>query len=216
MNMKSFFSLLLAGLVSAAPAVTPVERGLASVEARDNSIEARQATRVQFTSITASGAGCPSGTWSTVISPGQDVGTIAFNQYSVVTTTSRACTVTIRLTYPGGCTYGNFEGTTHGFALVDSGVSGSYSTSYTSTTGNNANPPNSVFSGPSWAGGNTFTKSDVAPAKVVNRSPNNAQVTVTVNTSLGLSRANGGAITTNDITFRITNQSRNSNWQTCV
>ena len=215
--MRSIFSLLLVGLAVAAPTVT-VNRDVTPVEARDNTIEPRQATSVIFNSVTASGTGCPSGSYSVTISPSKDVATIGFRQYSAVlpSPATRDCKITISLTYPGGCTSGSLQGTTHGWAQVNSGVTGTYTTSYTSTTGNNANPPASTFSGSSWAGGNSFTKTDTAPAKVINRSPNNAGVTVTVNTSAKLSSGSGGDLTPDDMTFRIINQSRNPNWQTCT
>lgn len=215
MNMKFLFSLLLAGLAMAAPVV---ERGLTLVEARGNTIEPRQATQVQFNSISASGNGCPSGTWVTSIPLSRDVATIAFHQYiaAVPSPATRECTVSISLTYPSGCTSGSLRGTSHGFAQVNSGVTGRYTTSYTSSTGNNASPPDSVFSGPVWASGNAYTKIDIAPAKLINRSPGNAMVTATVSTKLTLTSGSGGMLTVDDITFQIINQSRNSNWQTCV
>lgn len=214
--MKSLFSLLLAGLAAAAPTVSLVGRDASSAEARGNGIKPRQATSVIFESISASGSGCPSGSYTTVISPSKDVGTIGFREYSVVSpSTSLECTVTITLTYPGGCTSGNLKGTTHGWAQVNSGVTGTFSTSYTSSTGNSASPPDSTFAGASWEDGSTFTKADSAPAQVVNRSPDNAQVTVTVSTELSLGSGSGGDVTPDDMTFTIADQSLDPDWENC-
>lgn len=212
-----FLYLIFASLAVAAPTVTPANGDHRALAARENTIEARQSSSVIFESISASGAGCPSGSFTTVISPSKDVGTIAFREYAAFlpSPANRACTVTVTLTYPGGCTKGNFQGTTHGFAQVNSGVSGTYTTSYSSSTGNSANPPASTFSGSSWVNGNPFSKTDVAPAQVVNRSPNSAQVTYTATTELNLGSGSGGDLTVDDITFTITNQSNDPDWENC-
>ena len=215
--MRWLSSFLFAGLAVAAPTVTPVNGEFNALAARDNTIEARQSTSVRVESITASGTGCPSGSYTTSLSPSRDVGTIAFRQYNAAlpSPNSRACTVTVTLTYPSGCTRGNFQGTNHGFAQVNSGVTGTYTTSYRSSTGNSANPPASTFSGPSWVNGNTFTKTDIAPGQVVNRSPNTARVTYTATTQLNAGSGSGASLTVDDISFRITNQSVNPDWQNC-
>lgn len=203
--MKSLFFLLLAGLAIAAPTL---ERDLTP----------RQSPGITFNSITASGPGCPPGSYTATLSPSLNLGTIAFRQYSALlpSPSTRDCTVTLRLTYPSGCTSGSLRSVTHGFAQVSSGVTGRYTTSYSSSTGNSASPPDAVFSGPLWAAGSLFTKSDVAPAKVVNRSPNSAAVTVTVNTKASLGGGSGGNLTPDDITFSIINQSVNSDWRNCT
>lgn len=215
--MKWLSSFLFAGLAVAAPSVTPINGELAAVAARDNSIEARQSNIIRVESITASGNGCPSGSWTASYTPSRDTGTISFSQYDAAlpSPSNRACTVTVSLTYPSGCTSGTFQGTNHGFAQVNSGVTATYRTSYTSNTGNNANPPISTFSGPSWANGNTFTKTDLAPGKVVNRSPNTARVTYTATTQLNAGSGSGASLTIDDISFKVTGVSVNPNWQTC-
>jgi len=227
MNFKSIFTLFLAGLTAAAPAVLPVEpREVAPIdttlEVREPAaLESRAVTKVEFASITASGAGCPSGSYTVTISSNRDVGTIAFRSYNTNLggVTTKDCTVTLTLTYPSGCTSGNLQAAYHGFVQVDSGATGRVTASYTSSTGNSANPPDSTFSGGVWAPGNQWSRIDIAPAKVINRSPNDATVTARAATRLTLTRTNnnaGGSLVADDITFSIINQSRNSNWQTCT
>ncbi|MBE3048520.1 DUF4360 domain-containing protein [Candidatus Bathyarchaeota archaeon] len=187
------------------------------MEARDTDIKPRQATGVIFESITASGSGCPGGSYTASISPSKDAGTIAFREYSVVTPpSSLECTISVTLTYPGGCTSGNFHSTSHIWAQVNSGLTGTYGTSYTSSTGNSASPADSTFSGPSWEAGEVFIKSDDAPAQVVNRSPNSAKVTVTVKTEISLlGSGSGGDLTPDDMSFVITDQASDSDWENC-
>ena len=206
--MKTLFLLLLAGLAIAAPTTTPLARDLAP----------RQAPGITFNSITATGTGCPSGTYTTTLSLSRDLGTIAFRQYSALlpSPSTRDCTVTLHLTYPGGCTAGTLRSVTHGFAQVSSGTTGRYTTSYSSSTGNGASSPDAVFAGPLWAAGSSFTKSDVAPAKVINRSPNSAAVTVTVSTKVSLGGGSGGNLTPDDSTCSIINQSVNPDWRNCT
>lgn len=215
--MKWLSSALFASLAVAAPTVTPVNGEFSALAARDNTIEARQSGSVVIDSISASGNGCPSGSYSTSITPSRDTGTIAFTQYNAAlpSPNNRACTVTVSLTYPSGCTRGTFQGTNHGFAQVNSGVTGTYRTSYTSNTGNSATPPVSTFSGSSWANGQTFTKTDVVPGQVVNRSPNTARVTYTATTQLNAGSGSGASLTVDDISFRITGQSVDPDWQNC-
>ncbi|CAI4218054.1 unnamed protein product [Parascedosporium putredinis] len=215
MQLKSLFTFLLAGYAAAAPAST-------GLEVRDPSVlESRAVTKVEFSSITASGTGCPSGSYTVTISTNRDVGTIAFRSYNTAfgATTTKSCTVVLNLIYPSGCTSGSLQSNYHGFVQVASGATGTVNAAYTSSTGNSANPSNSIFSGAVWAPGNPWSRIDIAPAKVINRSANDAAVTARAATTLTLTRTNnsaGGTLIADDITFSIINQSRNTNWQTCT
>ncbi|KAK1764281.1 hypothetical protein QBC33DRAFT_547672 [Phialemonium atrogriseum] len=195
--MKFLSALLLPALALAAP----------------TSLDPRQAGQIQITSVTASGAGCPQGSFSTSISPDGTVITFGFDSYQTLVgpqTNQREedCNIFLGLRFPVGCSSASISTTYHGFAQIDSGVTGTLQASYNLSPGSlTGSTPTTTFTSASWGGGGVYTKQDTLTAKATINSPNQQNVNFEIRNRAILQASNSavsGTLTVDDTTITIT------------
>jgi hypothetical protein len=198
--MKSIVALLLPILALAAPAP-----------------EGRQSGGIRISSVSTSGSGCPQGSVSTSISDDGSVVTIGYDSYQTnvgpgVDSSQREkyCDIFLTLLYPLGCTSAVMASTYHGFAQLDSGVSGSFAAAYVLSPGSTStNPPTTTFSSSQWSAGGVYTKSDSVTTKNTVRTLNQRTAIFAARTRVTLIAVNStvsGTLTDDDATIAITSQ----------
>jgi hypothetical protein len=191
--------LLLPALVLAAPSIFP-----------------RQSTPIQIASVTYSGTGCPAGSVSTETSPDGTVITLGFSSYqtligpgSLSEDREKHCELFFVLRYPIGCTSAVIAATYHGFAELESGVSGTFISTYSLSPGStSSNPPPTTFSSSQWAGG-VYTKPDLISTTASIQNFNQRNVSFVARTRILLQAPNpsvSGTLTGDDATVAITQQ----------
>jgi len=162
--MRSFLGLFLLASVfhaEAAPTNSPRQSGL-----------------VQITSVSPQGPGCPTGSFSISISPDGSVASVSFTKYNThVSQTDLSahrelfCDLSLTVRYPLGCTAAVLDATYRGFAQLQSGVTGTFSTQYNLSPGTTgANPPATSFTSQASGGvGSPYVKEDkVATTERIN------------------------------------------------
>lgn len=194
--MKFLSALLLPALALAAPA----------------SLITRQASQIQIASVTASGGGCPQGSFSTDISPDGTTITFGFDSYQTFVgpqTSQREldCNIFLSLRFPLGCTSAAISTTYHGFVQLDSGVTGSFPASYNLSPGFlTGSTPATSFTSASWGAGGVYTKLDSVSAKATINSPNQQNVNFEIRNRAFLQAPNSvasGTLTVDDATITI-------------
>lgn len=114
-----------------------------------------------------SGNGCPQGTVSTSFSSDKTVVTFGFDSFqtyigpgTAVADHSKNCQLHLTLNYPGGFQYALVDSTYHGYAQMDTGVKGTfYSTYYFSQDASaTTTTQTSLTGGGIWAAGQVYTK----------------------------------------------------------
>lgn len=174
----------------------------------------RQAAKVQFSSITASGSGCPQGSISRDVAPDGTAFTLGFDGYQTIvgsgvdgSAREKNCDIFVSLRYPLGCTSAVINTTYHGFAQLDTGVAGRFPATYTLSPGALTNsPPPTAFSADSWIAGGVYTKQDSVTAREDIRNANQQDVSLTIRTRISLNAVNStvsGTLTVDDATVAI-------------
>lgn len=200
--MRSLFALLL----------------LPSLSVSAPAIIAKQSSDIQITSVTTSGSGCPAGSVSSTISPDGSVITLGFDSYETLVGPGASsadreedCEIFLNLFYPIGCTAATFNATYHGFAQLDSGVTGSLSADYILSPGSTGSePPTAVISGSAFTDGGVYEKDDTVTTETTINTTNQQNVSFVVRTRLSLQAMNAtvsGTLTDDDATISIASQS---------
>jgi len=180
-------------------------------------LASRQSTPIQVTSVSATGSGCPAGSWTIELSPDGQTLLVAFNNYQVAvgpgipsSMRERTCDVTVGLSYPLGCTTATIDNTYHGFAELHSGVSATMSTQYSHSPGTvGPNPPPVTISGAVWEDGNPFNKQDIVTTRLQATSSNQRVASYTIRTRAFVQTNNSqnfGTFTIDDLNVDIASQ----------
>ncbi|KAK4209666.1 hypothetical protein QBC37DRAFT_49328 [Rhypophila decipiens] len=177
----------------------------------------------RITSATISGTGCQPNTYTTQFSPSGDAFTLGLDSYQTFfgpgTSTSdrtRQCDLVLTLNYPPGCSLLTLSTTYHGFAQLETSVSGQFTSSYALSPGalsGDGSAPGSITvgSGAFGGNGNVYTKvDDPINARVSFAGSNRRDGTFTVKTRLSLTGSTGrsGTLTQDDVSVSIASQSR--------
>jgi hypothetical protein len=92
---------------------------------------------IKIISASASGSGCPQGSWTQEISQDRTVITFGFDSFQTyigpgtsVSDRSKNCQLHLNLNYPGGFQFAVIESTYHGYAQLDAGVTGTFYSTY--------------------------------------------------------------------------------------
>ncbi|KAH8162080.1 hypothetical protein CIB48_g6183 [Xylaria polymorpha] len=204
--MLSFLALFGASLVAASPLVLP---GAGSGTAPDPST-------IQISSVSASGNGCPQGSFSTELSPDRQT---YIGPGTQVADRTKNCQLHLNLVYPGGFQYAVVESTYHGYAQLEKGVTGTfYSTYYFSQSpADTTTTTTSISGGGIWEFGDVYTKQDQVPTASIIWSPCGATGILNVNNRIALTATNttaSGTISDDDATVALTQQIHVA-WQPC-
>ncbi|KAK0639175.1 hypothetical protein B0T16DRAFT_497314 [Cercophora newfieldiana] len=202
--MKFLTSLLLPCLAAATPLITR---------------QTPPSEPAQLVSFSATGSGCPSGSFSTDITDDGTVITYGFSSYQVEvglgapsSQREKQCDITLRVQFPVGCTTAQFKSTYHGYIQLDSGVTGTFNSQYSLSPGSltGGSPPSVTVTSAQYGGaGNPFLKDDFAGARVVVNSANQRVVTFTLRNRILLqanSQSVSGFMDESDVTISILNQ----------
>jgi len=204
--MHLLSSLLLLGTTAAVPLLST-----------------RQSTPgpITLVSATASGPGCPSGSTTVHLDPSGNELTLGFDAFAAEvgpnappSVRELTCDIVVRASVPLGCSVASLETVYHGFAQLDSGVTGTFAAQYAVSPGqltSGSNPPNAVISSAVFGGeGNVYTKTDPFTVKFNPGAPNNQQVDVTVRSRIYLQGNQGllGTLSADDATVRIVSQGK--------
>jgi hypothetical protein len=209
--MKSFAALLLPALVAA----TPLQFN-----------DLPNPRDIQISGVSTSGNGCPQGTVSYDISPDRTVVTLGFDGFQTYigpgtkpADRSKNCQIHLTLRYPSGWQFSVVDSTYHGYAQLDSGVTGTfYSTYFFSQDASRTTTTQTTISGGGvWANGQVYTKNDKVPTSSYVWAPCGANGILNINNRIALTSSNSqasGMITDDDATVAFTQQV-NLSWQTC-
>lgn len=213
--MRSFAALALPALVAASPALNP------------NAVsDLPDPKEIQIVSATWSGNGCPANTVSTSISPDRTVITFGFDAFQTQigpnvarSDNTKNCQLHLNLKYPGGFQYAVAESTYHGFALLESGITGTFLSTYyfSQDAGATTTTRTTITGGGIWAEGQVYTKADSVPTASIIYSPCGATGILNINNRISLTSSNSkayGTISDDDATIAFTQQ-LNLSWKSC-
>jgi hypothetical protein len=163
--MKFFLpTILFPALAVAAPSLLP-----------------RQSS-ITISSVSATGPGCPAGSYSTTISGG--VVTLGLDAYQTNvgpgfpgSDREKYCDITVNFLYPLGCTAASIQSTYQGFAQLGTGITGTFTSTYSVSPGQiGPNPPSTTFTSANWGSGGVYTRSDTSATTVRANSANQRNV----------------------------------------
>jgi hypothetical protein len=125
----------------------------------------------------------------------------------------------LNLKYPGGFQFAVVDSTYHGYAQLDSGVTGTfYSTYYFSQDASaTTTTQTSISGGGVWQNGQVYTKADSVPTASYIFSPCGANGILNINNRVALTSTSStatGTLTVDDATAAFTQQIHIS-WRTC-
>ncbi|KAI1328672.1 hypothetical protein F5Y16DRAFT_398126 [Xylariaceae sp. FL0255] len=219
--MHSFLMILAtaAGLAAAAnPVLTATSTSSAS---------GSEPTAITIVSVSASGNGCPQGSVTTDLSTDGSLVTFGFDSFqtyigpgTTIADTSKNCQLHLNLEYPGGFQYAVVDSTYHGYAQLETGVTGTfYSTYYFSEDASaTTTTQTSITGGSTWEDGDVYTKEDEVPTAAVIWSPCGASGILNINNRIALTStvtSASGQISDDDATVAFTQQ-LNVAWQPCT
>jgi hypothetical protein len=205
-----FSATLFAGLASAA-AITP--RG-------------SPPTSLTIVSVQTSGNGCPQGTVSTTISPDRQVLTVGFDSFytyigpgTTVQDRTKNCQLHLNLKYPAGFTYAVIQSTYHGYAMLESGVTATFLSTYffSSDAAKTTTTRTTLSGGGEWAAGNVYTRVDAVPNASIIYAPCGTTSILNLNNRVALTSSRSsasGEVSTDDHTVDLSQQIH-FNWLTC-
>ncbi|KAK4102345.1 hypothetical protein N658DRAFT_515529 [Parathielavia hyrcaniae] len=211
-------AFLLPALVVASP--------VAQVVGNDGWADAPDPSEIQIVGATFSGNGCPQKSVSTNISPDKTVITFGFDKFQTYIgpgispfERSKNCQLHLQLKYPGGFQFSVLESTYHGYAQLETGVTGNfYSTYYFSQDAKaTTTTQTSISGGGLWADGQVYTKVDRVPTASYIFSPCGASGILNINNRIALTTTDRnafGLITDDDATVAFTQQ-LNIAWRSC-
>ncbi|EMR63777.1 putative secreted protein [Eutypa lata UCREL1] len=183
---------------------------------------------IRIISASTSGNGCPQGTVTTDLSPDGTVVTFGFDAFQTyigpgtsVADRSKNCQLHLNLQYPGGFQFSVVEATYHGYAQLETGVTGTFLSTYYFSQDAGATykttTRTSIEGGGVWELGQVYTKQDQVPTAAVIWSPCGATGLLNVNNRIALTSSNTtafGTISDDDATVAFTQQVH-VNWQAC-
>jgi hypothetical protein len=191
------------------------------------------AAQVTIKSVSTSGSGCPAGSVSISISTDRTTVTLGFDDFDTyigpganTSDNNKSCDIHLSVRFPSGYTFGVLDATYHGYAQLDSGVTGNLSSSYQFVDGSSftalagvASPSTATTlqGGASWRSGGEYTQDATIPDAKVVRSPCGKTVDLIVHTSVSLTSTNSsalGELTDDDATFSFT-QVVSLGWTKC-
>jgi len=202
--MRSIASLLLPALAAASP-----------LELR-NTPGNPDPSQITISSATASGNGCPQGSFSTTISTDKTVVTFGFDGFqtyigpgTAVSDHTKNCQIHLSLKYPGGFNFAVVDATYHGYAQLDDGVTGTFLSTYYFSQDASATvtTQTTISGGGLWAAGQVYTKADTVPTASYIFSPCGANGILNVNNRIALTAKNtsvSGTISDDDATVAFT------------
>lgn len=180
-------------------------------------ISARQVTpdnQIQIIFATAFGPGCPPNTFSTQISPDGKVITFGFDSYQTnvggdtpSSEREKFCDLSLVVKYPLGCSTATYTSTYHGFAILEPGVSGTFTSAYTLSPGSTgSNPPPKTLGSGEFANGGVYTKQDITTTTTCINTQNQRNVIFQARTRIFLIASNQtvfGTVTGDDATIAV-------------
>ena len=182
-------------------------------------------TEITIQRVRTGGTGCPRRAVSTSISDDRTSVTLGFDEFQTGTGRGRRredrdkqCRITMGLHYPSGYSFAVLEATYHGFAQLDSGVTGSFESGYSfvddddrpvagefrngggsggggggarrkAPEGESVTLRSSVQGGGEWKNGKVYTKTDKVETSKVVRSPCGKNVRLVIRTRLDLTNS---------------------------
>ena len=181
---------------------------------------------VTINRASTSGSGCPRRAVSCDISTDRTVVTLGFDEFQTYIGRGRNsadreknCEIHLNLKYPGGYTFAVVDVTYHGFAQLDNGVSGTFTSEYSFQSGNTTTTTSraDLTGGGGFERGQTYTKHDQIPTSRTVKSPCGGNVNMLIRTRINLSSLNdsaSGSTSDDDATIAFTQQVH-IGWQTC-
>ncbi|KAE8449235.1 hypothetical protein EG329_008402 [Mollisiaceae sp. DMI_Dod_QoI] len=182
--------------------------------------------KITILSAQSSGNGCPQGSVSNTLSPDRTVVTFGFDKFQTYigpnakqADKTKQCQIHLSLQYPGGFQYAVVDATYHGWARLDSGVTGTFISSYFfSQAASQTCSTRSTISGSQWTEGDVYTKHDSIESTAVIWSPCGATGILNVNNRIALSSTGSsqtGELSDDDATVSFTHQVHVA-WQPCT
>ncbi|KAH8886384.1 hypothetical protein GQ53DRAFT_694727 [Thozetella sp. PMI_491] len=211
---------LVPGLVAAIPTAQQPDFGFVS------SGDKPDPNQVQITGASFSGNGCPQGSVSTSLSADQTVITFGFDKFQTYigpgydpTLKTKNCQLHLNLKYPGGFQFAVVESTYHGYAQLDTGVTGTFYSTYffSQDAGATTTTQTTISGGGQWAAGQVYTKQDQVPTASYIYSPCGANGILNINNRIALTSRNNtamGEVTDDDATVAFTHQIH-LQWKAC-
>jgi len=226
--MRFAAALLLPALAAATPvALDPPTRVLdGRWQGPPTGSPAAAPSGVTISSVSFSGNGCPQNSVSTSISTDKTVVTFGFDSFQTyigpgtsVSDHTKNCQLHLNLLYPSGFTFAVVDATYHGYAQLDSGVSGTFLSTYyfSQDASATATTQTTITGGGVWANGQVYTKDDQVPTASFIWSPCGANGILNVNNRIALSSSSSsasGEVTDDDATISFTHQVHLS-WYHC-
>lgn len=190
-----------------------------------NPISPRQVNApARIAAATISGTGCQPNTYTTQFSPSGDAFTLGLDSYQAfigpgtsASDRDRQCDLVLDINYPPGCTLATLSTTYHGFAQLETSVTGTFTSQYSISPGNlsgEGSAPGSVTVNSNAFGGNgnVYTKvDDPIVARVSFAGSNRRTGTFTVRTRIFMNAgqsSRSGLLTQDDVTVAIVSQGR--------
>ncbi len=187
-------------------------------------IEAVPTDEITINRASTSGSGCPRREVSCDISSNRTVVTLGFDEFQTyigrgrnATDRDKSCEIHLSLKYPGGYTFAVVDVTYHGFAQLDSSVTGTFSSTYEFQSGNRTTTRADITGGGEFESGQVYTKHDQIPTSNFVWSPCGGNENMVIRTRINLSSSKpsaSGSTSDDDTTIAFT-QLVHIGWQTC-
>jgi hypothetical protein len=173
-----------------------------------------------------SGNGCRQGTVTHNLSPDNTVLTLGFDEFQTYIGPgtkpgdhTKNCQIHVNLKYPQGFTFSVLHSTYHGFAQLDSGVTGDFFSTYffSQDAGHTTTTRTTITGGGVYQNGQVYTKDDTVDSSAVIWSPCGANGILNINNRIALSSNSDnakGEITDDDATVAI-QQVLHFQWKKC-
>ncbi len=173
----------------------------------------------QITSVSLSGNGCPSGTYTVGTAPNGLSTNVGFDAYATEigpganpSLRELTCDLNIIVNFPVGCTNAVIRSTYHGYAEIGTSVAGFFRTQYNISPGSltGGDPPLATYTSAAWGSGGVYTKTDLTTARVSVNHASQRNVNYVVRTRVYLtaqSSAFSGVLTDDDVSVEIVSQS---------
>lgn len=185
------------------------------------------AEQITISSVSHSGNGCPQGSVSSTMNLEKTIITLGFDRFQTyigpgtsVLDRTKNCQIHVNLKYPSGFSFAVVDSVYHGFALLESGVTSDFLSTYyfSNDAANTCTTRSTIVGGGIWAEGQVYTQQDTVPATNVIRSPcSGSNAILNINNRINLSSSSAtasGMISNDDATLALTQQV-NIKWYSC-
>ncbi|KAJ4397394.1 hypothetical protein N0V93_001621 [Gnomoniopsis smithogilvyi] len=184
------------------------------------------AQAISISKVQYSGNGCPQGTASVSLSSDKTIVTLGFDSFQTyigpgtsIKDTSKNCEIHLTLSYPSGYSFAVVDSTYHGYAQLDSAVTGNfYSTYYfSSNAAKTFTTTASITGGESWADGAVYMEEEIVPSPSYVKSKCGTSEILNINNRIALvsSDSNASGQLTDDDATVDQSQQINIQWFTC-